>query len=62
MSAAMRFFFFFFCEVLKNEFEIAMVNKALVFEPSKFYCIFIFYAESVEKDFTTGMLSKFFSL
>ena len=26
---------------LKNEFEIAMVNEPSVFEPLKFYCIYI---------------------
>ena len=26
---------------LKNEFETAMVNKPSVFEPLKFYCIFV---------------------
>ena len=29
----------FFSKGLKNEFETAMVNKPLVFEPLKFYCI-----------------------
>ena len=28
-----------FSQGLKNEFEIAMVNKPSVFEPQKFYCI-----------------------
>ena len=34
MSAAMGFF----SKGLKNEFETAMVNELLVFEPLKFYC------------------------
>ena len=37
-SAAMGFFSW----GLKKEFETAMVNKALVFKPMKFYCIFWF--------------------
>ena len=37
MSAAMGFF----CSGLKNEFELAVVNKPSVFEPLKFYCIHI---------------------
>ena len=34
-----------FCQGLKNEFEIAVVNEPSVFEPPKFYCIckYIFY-------------------
>ena len=35
MSAAVGFF----CQGLKNEFEIDMVNESSVFEPQKFYCI-----------------------
>ena len=35
-SAAMGFF----SKGLKNEFEIAMVNEPLVFEPVKFYRMF----------------------
>ena len=38
MSAAKGFF----SKGLKNEFETAMVNEPLVFEPLKFYCICIF--------------------
>ena len=34
-SAAMGFF----CNVLKNEFNTAVVNKSSVFEPLKVYCI-----------------------
>ena len=29
---------------LKNEFEIAMANEPSVFEPLKFYCIYLFEA------------------
>ena len=36
-SAAMGFF----PKGLKNEFETAMVNEPSVFEPLKFYCIYI---------------------
>ena len=32
----------FFFRGLKNEFEIAMVNKPSVFKPLKFYCIVIY--------------------
>ena len=28
-----------FSKGLKNEFERAMVNESVVFEPSKFYCV-----------------------
>ena len=35
-SAAMGFF-----QGLKNEFETAVVNEPSVFEPLKFYCIYI---------------------
>ena len=38
-SAAMGFF----SKRLKNEFEIAVVNKPSVFESLKFYCICIFH-------------------
>ena len=31
----------------KNEFEIAMVNEPSVFEPLKFYCIGIYFLETV---------------
>ena len=31
----------FFSKGLKNEFETAVVNEPLVFEPLKFYCIMI---------------------
>ena len=31
----------FFSKGLKNEFETAVVNEPLVFEPLKFYCIYI---------------------
>ena len=31
----------FFSRGLKNEFEIAVVNEPSVFEPLKFYCIFL---------------------
>ena len=38
ISAAM-----FFCSKgLKNEFETALVNEPSVFEPLKFYCIYLF--------------------
>ena len=36
-SAAMGFF----SKGLKNEFETAVVNEPSVFEPLKFYCIFV---------------------
>ena len=35
ISAAMGYFSY----GLKNEFEMVVVNKTLVFEPLKFYCI-----------------------
>ena len=31
-----------FCEGLKNEFEIDVVNEPSAFEPPKFYCIFLY--------------------
>ena len=36
-SAAMGFF----SDGLNNEFEVAVVNEASVFEPLKFYCNFV---------------------
>ena len=33
----------FFSKGLKNEFETAVVNEPSVFEPLKFYCIYIFF-------------------
>ena len=35
----------FFSTGLKNEFETAIVNKPLVFEPLKFYCISYLFSE-----------------
>ena len=32
----------FFSKGLKNEFETAVVNEPSVFEPLKFYCIYLF--------------------
>ena len=37
MSAAVGFF----CKDLKNEFKIAVVSKASVFVPPKFYCMYL---------------------
>ena len=37
-SAAMGFY----SKGLKNEFETAVLNEPLVFEPLRFYCILIF--------------------
>ena len=46
-SAIMRFF----SKEVKNEFEIAVANEPLVFEPLKFYCIF----KIVQKIFNTDL-------
>ena len=34
----------FFAKGLRNEFETAVVNEPSVFEPLKFYCIYMYYA------------------
>ena len=45
----------FFCLGLKNEFEITMVNKPSLFEPPKFYCIYIL-GVSTEKPLEVHLL------
>ena len=39
----------FFSKGFKNEFETAVVNEPSVFEPLKFYCIFIKYVEAPQQ-------------
>ena len=38
---------FIFSKGLKNEFETAVVNEPSVFEPLKFYCVFIIYLSMI---------------
>ena len=45
-SAAMGFF----SKGPKNEFETAMVNKPSVFDPLKFYCIYLFSKQTKKKN------------
>ena len=42
---------------LKNKFETAVVNEPSVFEPLKFYCIFLFYSQSrkIQKKLVAGV-------
>ena len=43
-----------FSKGLKNEFETAVVNEPSVFEPLKFYCIFLFIKSNTSKTYGSG--------
>ena len=52
MSAAMVF-----SKGLKNEFEIAVVNKPSVFEPLKFYCISVVGSSRIDELIACDLMS-----